>query len=476
MRRRLLLLLPVVAAVAVLGRPLVAAAHPLGNFTINHYDGVQVSGAELRVDYVLDMAEIPTFEERPRIDANRTAYLDATAAALLQQLWASVDGSAVSLHAGARTLDLLPGQAGLQTMRLEFIATAALQPGAGRRIEFHDGTFPGRLGWQEVVVTASAGSRLVQSDAAATSVSDALRHYPQDALTSPLHMAAASAVADVAAAAPAPAILTGKAGVLGPAQDAFATLIDHADLTPAFLVVAVLAAIALGAAHALGPGHGKALMAGYLVGTRGGPRQAAGLGLVITLTHTVGVFALGLITLFASALISPDRVYPWLTLASAIMVVALGAWLVVSRGRGALRGVAPHGHDHGHDDHHHDHDHAGHHHHHHDRMPTRGVVAMGVSAGLVPCPSALIVMLSAISLHRVGTGFLLVVAFSVGLAVALTGIGMAVAGGAAMLGRVPRLVGAPMARRAVRLVPVAGALAITLAGVVLTVQAIPAAA
>jgi len=94
----------------------------------------------------------------------------------------------------------------------------------------------------------------------------------------------------------------------------------------------------------------------------------------------------------------------------------------------------------------------------------------------VPCPSALIVMLSAISLHRIATGFLLVVAFSVGLAVALTGIGLAVAGGAAMLGRVPRLVAAPMARRAARLIPVAGALAITLAGVVLTVQALPAAA
>ena len=183
----------------------------------------------------------------------------------------------------------------------------------------------------------------------------------------------------------------------------------------------VLASLALalfwGAAHALSPGHGKTIVTAYLVGQRGTPRHAALLGLIVTATHTIGVFALGLVTLALSQFIVPDQLYPWLNLASGLLVVAIGASVLAARWRRTRARPRRHGHDH----------HAHHHHHEHarDGRPSfRSLLAVGVSGGLLPCPSALVVLLAAISLHRVAFGLLLIVAFSAGLALAITGIGL----------------------------------------------------
>ena len=224
------------------------------------------------------------------------------------------------------------------------------------------------------------------------------------------------------------------------------------DLTPVAILLSLLLAVGLGTAHALSPGHGKAVMAAYLVGTRRSPRHAAILGGTITVTHTVGVFALGAVTLLASAIITPERLYPYLTLASGLMVAALGISLVISRTRLALAmpalspapagpvaalAGAGHSHDHGHGV---THTHGFGEHTHEPPQPGAGMgalVAMGVAGGLLPCPSALIVMLSAIALHRIGFGMMLIVAFSIGLALMLTGIGVALATGAPLLTRLP---------------------------------------
>ena len=192
------------------------------------------------------------------------------------------------------------------------------------------------------------------------------------------------------------------------ADSGFASLVGRSHLSLLVILASLAAALFWGAAHALSPGHGKTIITAYLVGQRGTPRHAALLGLIVTITHTIGVFSLGLVTLALSQFIVPDRLYPWLNLVSGLLVVGdrrLGA----ARRAGGTAGT-----------HHH-------HHHHHGEEGTsfRSLLAVGVSGGLLPCPSALVVLLAAISLHRVAFGLLLILAFSAGLALTITGIGLA---------------------------------------------------
>src|SRR5207245_9832064 len=116
-----------------------------------------------------------------------------------------------------------------------------------------------------------------------------------------------------------------------------------------FVVRCLLGAMFCGAAHALSPGHGKAIVTAYLVGQRGTPRHAAALGLIVTVTLTVGVFALGFVTLALSQFIVPEQLYPWIGLASGLLVIGVGTSVLVARLRHRLA------HRHGHDHHHHDH-------------------------------------------------------------------------------------------------------------------------
>jgi nickel/cobalt transporter (NicO) family protein len=188
-----------------------------------------------------------------------------------------------------------------------------------------------------------------------------------------------------------------------------------------------------------------------LVGQRGNPRHAALLGLIVTATHTVGVFALGLVTLLLSRFIVPDELYPWLNLVAGVLVVGIGISVLRSRWRKRR-----------HHHHHHDHDH----HHHHD-LSRRSLVAVGISGGLLPCPSALVVLLAAISLHRVAFGMLLVVAFSLGLALTITGIGLVAVLGRRLFRRLS------FEGRIASLLPSASALVILVAGVAMTLRALP---
>ena len=246
----------------------------------------------------------------------------------------------------------------------------------------------------------------------------------------------------------------------------FEALIEQGDLSVGVLLLSFLVAAFWGAAHALTPGHGKALVAAYLVGTRGTPRHAFMLGGTVTIAHTAGVFALGFVTLALSQFILPEQLYPWLTLVSGLLVVAVGA--SVLRQRRARGGGNEHGHHH-HD--HHDHDHhdqgAGHHHHDDDRLTSRGILGVGVAAGLLPCPSALVVLLSAIALHRVGLGLAFIVAFSVGLAATITAIGLMAVLAQRTFGRLS------LNGRVVRALPAVSAALILGVGVVITARAIP---
>lgn len=208
------------------------------------------------------------------------------------------------------------------------------------------------------------------------------------------------------------------------------------------IAAAIGIAFALGAAHALTPGHGKTIVAAYLVGSRGTLKHAAFLGGMVTFTHTITVFLLGLATLFLFQYVVPQKVTQILGAISGLSIVAIGAWMLWKRARGSSHTHHHHhSHDHDHAHHHqHDHDHAHPHDHAHsdhehaapghshlpDEVSWSGLVALGASGGLVPCESALVLLLSAIALRRVGLGLLLLVAFSLGLAIVLMAIGMLV--------------------------------------------------
>jgi nickel/cobalt exporter len=444
--KRLLVTLAALAALAWAGG---AAAHPLGNFSVNRFGAIELAGDRIYVHYVLDLAEIPAFQEGDA--AREPGFAELVGRALVLEL----DGRRVPLTPLDHVLRSTPGAGGLDTLRFEAVY-AAPEEASGRKLAFRDTSFARRIGWREVVVRASGGARIVASTAPARSVSDELRAYPGDLLKSPLDVAAAH-VEYVPGTSPG-AVPTLQASA-PPARGAggFEALIARDDLGPGAILIALVVAAFWGAAHALTPGHGKAIVAGYLVGSRGRPRHAFLLGGIVTATHTAGVFALGLLTLLLSRFIVPERLYPWLAVASGLLVVVVGAGVVLKRVRSA-RGGSHHHHHHHH--HHHDHEHE-------HGFGRGGLVGVGVAAGLLPCPSALVVLLSAIALHRVGLGLALIVAFSVGLAATITAIGLLAVLARRTFGRLS------LNGRLVRALPAVSALVILAVGIGIIVDALP---
>jgi nickel/cobalt transporter (NicO) family protein len=433
-----------------------AAAHPLGNFSVNHLTMVRVSDDRVDVRYVLDQAEIPTFRERGLSD---DAVLDRKRSEVAERLELIVDGRAVTLRpAGTPVLSHPAGQGGLRTTRLELPLSAPARD--ARSVSIQDGTFPGRVGWVAVQALPGQGTD-VRTRAPATDPTGGLRRYPQDLLASPSDVREASFSVRPGTgtlAAGSGRVSTGGGDARG--ADGFAGVLAGDGV----LVLLLLAAFGWGAVHALSPGHGKAMVAAYLVGTRGSTRDAVLLGATVTVTHTAGVIGLGAVALGLSAWILPEQLYPWLTLLSGLLVVSVGAAVL----RGRLRGLGhahshphPHGHAHSHDHDHDHHDHTG------PRARRRSLLALGASAGLIPCPSALVVLLGAVAQHRIGLGLVLIVAFSAGLAATLTGLGIAVVHAGRVLARLP------VPGRLAAAVPAVSAALIVVVGLALTVQAVP---
>jgi ABC-type nickel/cobalt efflux system permease component RcnA len=295
-----------------------------------------------------------------------------------------------------------------------------------------------------------------------------LRSYPSDPGLTPPDATDAAATVDLAASVSR--TTGGLAGLPRFAIDANADTLasylrgGNADLGT--LAAALLVAMALGALHALGPGHGKAMVAAYLVGSRGTAGQAVVLGTTVTITHTVGVYALGALTLVAAQYVLPERLYPVLGVLSGVLVIAIGLGLLRAR-IGSLRGHADHRHE---LEHSHSHGDGPGQHRHDGRVGMRGLVALGVSGGLLPCPTALVVLLAAVSVHNVLLGMVLVAAFSIGLAIVLTGIGLAFVFGQRALRRrqlLSRVSGSAIARA----LPALSAAAITVAGVIIAIGA-----
>jgi nickel/cobalt transporter (NicO) family protein len=507
-RRRVRLLVGAALAAGALAVAVVApaAAHPLGNFTVNSYSGLRVGADRLVVDYVLDMAEIPAFQSRQAIDGDRdgrvsgaeaAAWRDRECPRLAGGLRATVDGRALPLRVTASSLAFPAGAGGLATLRLGCALAAPLPAGGRHQLAYADGNHPGRVGWREVTATGD-GATLEAADVPARSASARLTAYPQDQLRSPLDQRTAAVsfrAGGPRAAAAAEEGAGGRAarGGVDRATAAFTALVAERRLSPGFGLLALALAVALGAAHALAPGHGKTVMAAYLVGLRGSLRQAATIGVTVTVTHTVGVLLLGLV-LSASRAVASERVYPWLGVVSGLLLAAVGVTLAAR----ALGGGRRHGHPHPHGPVGPGRDPAGpdgptapphaapgagpgavgHPHAHHDHDPRwagrplgrRGLVALGLAGGLVPSPSAVVVLLGGMALGRAWFGVALVLAYGVGMAATLTGVGLLLAH---LRTRVDRRLAPPagsLLARAGRLLPVATASVIVAVGVALAAQ------
>ena len=417
-----------------------AAAHPLGNFSISHYAALEPGAAEVTVRYVIDMAEIPTFQEVQETGLvtepghpSVAPWAAAKAAALARGLRLTVGERPLALAVVSHQTIFPPGAGGLPTLKLGVLYRAPLPAAAAGTLElrYRDENFVDRAGWKEIIARPGAGATLVASTAPATDRSRELSDYPTDLLNSPpqdleARVTFAPSATAVAAVTPAPP-MTLRSNAQASSSNAFADLVAQSEPGLGLLALALLTAAVLGAFHALEPGHGKTVVAAYLVGSRGTARHALILGLVVTASHTAGVYLLGGVTFYASRHVVPEKLYPWLSLASGLTIAVLGLALFLRRFGGAgdnhhhdHHHHGPHAHAHSHDggDHHHDHDHA------HQPISLRALVALGVSGGIIPCPAALVVLLTALSLHRVGFGLVLIVAFSVGLAAVLVAIGI----------------------------------------------------
>jgi nickel/cobalt transporter (NicO) family protein len=456
---------------AVVLSPSTALAHPLGNFTINLASRLEVAPGRVQVGYVVDLAEIPTQQVGPDVDADGDgeaspaeldAWADRTARELVRGLTMTANGAPVALAIQCAAAREAPGQAGLPVLRLE-AGYSARVPDRGR-IAYRDRNYAGHVGWHEVTAAGVDGVALEGSSAPARSVSDELRAYPRDLLSSPLDVRSASfsyaqGASEAVASAPCSDASPTAGARPGVAGGAFADLVARSGLDGWVIATSLLLALAFGALHAIGPGHGKTLLAAYLVGAGGRARQAVAVGGAVAVMHTASVLALGLLVLTVERTFPPERVYPWLGLASGLVALGLGAVLLVRR-IGAWEearranpddGRAEHGHVHAAPN--------------APVLSRRGLVALAVAGGILPSPTALVVLLSAVSFHRLAFGLTLIAMFSVGLAGALIVVGLVAV-------RAREAVSHRMSTRAGRLVPLASACVIVAVGAFLTVRGV----
>lgn len=457
MTRRKLTVVLFVAVLLVVSSAGRGVSHPLGNFTINHYTGIEVRSDSMILHYVIDMAEIPTFQEMQREgikseeDLFRSRYPDKMVEKLKRGLFLKVNGERVPLSTdGTGRISFPPGVGGLITMRIEVDFIARFVPdyhSTRNDAQYDDMNFEGRAGWKEIDVYRTDNTVLLGSSANAANLSHRLLAYPQNLMNNPpqdlsaefrFEVSPPEGVAQRSQRREPPTeskgIGTGKhrsvPEMVGGRNESgvstnsvipnpqtrgasgwdlrFMRLIMEKEESRSVFLVSFFLAMILGAFHALEPGHGKTLVAAYLVGSHGTAWHALLLGLIVTASHTAGVYLLGAATLYLSKYVLPEQLYPWMGLFSGIAIAAIGLIMFLRRVRGTSNHSHPHPHFGGGS----------------EAVSNRQLLALGITGGLVPCPAALVVLLGAISLGRVGFGLLLIVAFSLGLATVLVFIGL----------------------------------------------------
>jgi ABC-type nickel/cobalt efflux system permease component RcnA len=467
-------------------------AHPMGNFSVSHYSRIEVSGDGAAIRYVLDLAEIPTFQllQQWKLDASSPREEIDRRAAEQARAWAAnltivSGGQSVKPEFKSATATIDKGAGGMPILRVTAELHAAAAPGT---LQYRDGNYPDRAGWKEIVVMAAKGAGIEKASPSQPDRSHELTVYPQDPMVAPPQDLEASVTwhaAPPTPATPVPATPTATEAAppvaTQPGQEApgmvvrgdyLSRLLRQGEIGWGMILVGMAVAFGLGAIHALSPGHGKTIVAAYLVGSRGTPKHAIFLGGMVTFTHTISVFFLGLTTLFLSRYVLPEKIYPVLGAISGISIVWIGATLFFKRLRNARHGHVHHHHHHHDHDHHHDHGNLVHDHgdgHVHSHVPEGDIsmaslIALGASGGLVPCPSALVLLLSSVALGRVALGLALLVAFSAGLAIVLMSIGLVVLYAKHLLPDRQKTASNPW----FRYLPVASAGVITCAGILMT--------
>ncbi|MBV6700913.1 nickel transporter [Kitasatospora aureofaciens] len=415
-----------------------AQAHPLGNFTVNRYDGLRLLPDRIEDALVVDLAEIPTAQEQAVTDTDHDGRISPAEAAaraavrcgeLAREVRGLVDGNAMEWTVSGAALSYRPGAADLPTARLTCSLVAPADLSHPAAVSFASGADPERLGWKEVSASGDH-VRLTASDVPAASVSDELRSYPAELADRPLAVRSAELRTEPSTDGPAPAgevagprraapPVVGEPVLFPSLERRLAAFAATRDLTVPVGLLALGLALLLGAGHAALPGHAKLAVAACLARRRGGVRAAVAVGATVTVTHTAGVLVTGLV-LTASMSLVGEQLLGWLGAAGGALIAVIGAGLVVA----AIRTLAGHRkHDHHHDHHHGHHDH--HDHHHHSRLPLLGI---GLAGGLVPSPSALVILLGAVALGRTSFGVLLVLGYGLGMALALTAAGLLLSG------------------------------------------------
>jgi nickel/cobalt exporter len=550
MRRRILAALLFVLSVCAAQD---IAAHPLGNFSISQYSAIRVMRNAIELRYLIDLAEIPTFQELQEYgivaqerDPGLRAYLHRRAEALAKVLLLEVNGKRVELKPQSKEIIFPPGAGGLPTMKIGILYTALMpeESSAGQYlISYKDGNFAGRAGWKEIIATAEPSIKIFDSSVPDTDRSSQLSNYPMVLMDSPpqdlqAHLSysipampgpSASGLSVDSSAAKLEAgagwLQSNRRDLKRPTVNAMSTervkndpdrspdagtmtqapateVAPHGDrravqlqpnLQPTprntlteligakqsgwgLVLMALAAAAGLGGVHALEPGHGKTLVAAYLVGSQGTMKHAFFLGLIVTATHTAGVYLLGAVTLYAARYVMPEQLYPWLGVLSGVLITGLGLVLFARRFFGDADLISHHhhgdlahaAHDHHHGDDLHHHPHAHPHHGIKRDVSLRELMALGISGGIVPCPAALVVLLSAVSMQRITLGLLLIVGFSVGLAVVLIVTGILMVYARRFMARFP--VGEGELTR--RWLPLTSAVFIGLFGLAMTWQAL----
>lgn len=459
-----------------------ASAHPLGNFSVNQYSRLEVEKSRIKIRQILDLAEIPTFQLKNEIDTNKdetiskdelNAFAEKITPEILANLFLTVNGQPFAINSESKNVSLQEGAGNLPTLRVEWSLSSELSNlNEVNQVKFENKNYAERLGWNEIVINRVGSVSVFDSNAFGSGVTDELKSYPTENLNAPLNeRAAVFSFSDGAIPSTAKALQNRDGHTNNALQkDRFAELIAVPEITPTIAFFGLLIAIGLGAIHAMSPGHGKTVVGAYLVGSRGTVKHAVFLGLTVTITHTLGVFALGLITLFASNYILPETLMPLLSFFSGLIVFYIGLTMFKSRLFSALGWEKADAHHH-HAEHSHGdsnnaftHTHGGHTHSHlpPEEVSWKSLLGLGISGGLLPCPSALVLMLSAINLGRIGYGLILTTAFSFGLAATLTAVGLIFLYG----GRI--FSGSRLAEnRIVKTVPVFSAFVITFLGAVI---------
>ncbi|MBI1822110.1 MAG: sulfite exporter TauE/SafE family protein [Nitrospirae bacterium] len=479
MKRYLILFLSLIGVLAHLE---LSEAHPMGNFSINHYSGIQARDKGIEIRYILDFAEIPTFQERQKMDTDQNgtitlseqeAYLMIKRVELTRGLTLKISGNEKKLTPLSQEIKFPPGSGGLPTLRISIVyqAESSVPRNETAEVFYQDNNYAGRTGWKEV---SAAGDKEITLVGSSVPISgNELRSYPEKEIKSPPQTLDAHFYYKTG-----PLTQSASFGKNGGANarpmktptDKFTELINGTSPKGAMIWVSLLIAFGLGTFHALSPGHGKTIVAGYLIGSRAKARHVFALGLIVTLSHTAGVFILGFLTLYLSKYILPERLYPWLGLFSGLMILVIGASLFIKRIRSLNRQQTLT------DSHHREHEDGGHHahshHHGHSHLShpdgsigSTTLLGLGISGGIIPCPSALVVLLGAIAFHQIVFGLFLILAFSMGLASTLIGIGILMVYLKGMIGRFEKF------SRINRILPALSAAGVAMLGGIIALEA-----